>query len=146
MHKIQATNMIKEILPKEAYEILELQKNAVLIDVRSTMEYEYVGHPRNAIHVPLKEPPDWDIQQDFVKNTRLVLEQRLPENNTINEIPVLMLCRSGKRSGLGAELLIKDGFTNVYNVLEGFEGDKDDNGHRNSINGWRFHGLPWEQS
>jgi len=138
--------MIKEIYPTEAYEILEQQKDAVLIDVRSTMEYEYVGHPLMAIHVPIKEPPDWDTQPDFVKNARLAITQRLPENNAINEIPVLMLCRSGKRSELGAEMLIKDGFTKVYNVLEGFEGDKDGNGHRNTINGWRFHGLPWEQS
>jgi rhodanese-related sulfurtransferase len=138
--------MIKEIRPIEAYKILEQQKNAVLIDVRSTMEYEYVGHPLMAIHIPLKEPPDWDTQQDFVVNARLALEQHLPENSAINEIPVLMLCRSGKRSELGGEMLIKDGFTNVYNVLEGFEGDKDDNGHRNTINGWRYHGLPWEQS
>jgi len=43
-------------------------------------------------------------------------------------------------------MLIKNGFTSVYNVLEGFEGDKDENGHRNTINGWRFHRLPWEQT
>lgn len=138
--------MIKEIYPNEAYEILEQQEEAVLIDVRSTVEYEFVGHPLKALHVPIKEPPGWDTQLDFVKNTRLALIQRFPENNAINEISVLMLCRSGKRSGLGAEMLIKDGFTKVYNVLEGFEGDKDGNGHRNTINGWRFHGLPWEQS
>jgi len=143
---MQVTKMTKETRPKEAYEILEQQKDAVLIDVRSTMEYEYVGHPLNAIHVPIKEPPDWVTLQDFVKNVRLALEQQCPENKEIREIPLLMLCRRGKRSGLGAEMLSNDGFTNVYNVLEGFEGDRDDNGHRNTINGWRFHGLPWEQS
>lgn len=138
--------MIKEIRPKEAYEILEQQKDAVLMDVRSTMEYEFVGHPVNATHVVLKEPPDWETRADFVNNVRLALAQQQPENNAIIDIPLLMLCRSGKRSELGAELLIKEGFTNVYNVLEGFEGDKDDNGHRNTINGWRFYDLPWEQS
>ena len=60
--------------------------------------------------------------------------------------PILMLCRSGKRSQLGGELLSSAGFTEVYNIIEGFEGDKDEHGHRNCINGWRFHGLPWEQS
>ena len=138
--------MIKETRPKEAYEILEQQEDAVLIDVRSVMEYEFVGHPLNAIHIPIKEPPAWVIQQDFVKNVRLALEQRLPENKEIREIPLFMLCRSGNRSELGAAMLSKDGFTNVSNMLEGFEGDKDDRGHRNTINGWRFHGLPWEQS
>ena len=63
--------MIKEIRPKEAHEMLEQQKDAVLIDVRSTMEYEYVGHPLNAMHAPIKEPPDWVTQPDFVKNIRL---------------------------------------------------------------------------
>lgn len=138
--------MIKEIRPIEADEILRQQKDAVLIDVRSSMEYEYVGHPLNAVHVPIKEPPDWATQKDFVKNVRLALQQHTPENKDLSDIPILMLCRSGKRSELGGEMLCKEGYTNVYNVLEGFEGDKDDNGHRNSINGWRFHGLPWQQS
>ena len=57
-----------------------------------------------------------------------------------------MLCRSGARSATAGEMLVNNGYTNVYNVLEGFEGDKDENGHRSTINGWRFHGLPWEQS
>jgi len=138
--------MIKEIRPKEAYEILQQQKEAVLIDVRSSMEYEYVGHPLNAVHVPIKEPPDWATQQDFVKKVSSALEEQQPENRKILDVPMLTLCRSGARSALGAEMLINAGYTNVYNVLEGFEGDKDENGHRNTISGWRFHGLPWEQS
>jgi rhodanese-related sulfurtransferase len=138
--------MIKEISPKQAYEILGQQEDAVLIDVRSSMEYEYVGHPLNAVHVPIKEPPAWETEQDFVRNVRLALEAQLSENNEILGVPLLMLCRSGKRSEMGAEMLINEGFTNVYNVLDGFEGDKDENGHRNMINGWRFHGLPWQQS
>jgi rhodanese-related sulfurtransferase len=138
--------MTKEISPKQAYEILGQQEAAVLIDVRSSMEYEYVGHPLNAVHVAIKEPPVWDTEQDFVKNVRLALEAQLSENKEILNIPLLMLCRSGKRSEMAAEMLINEGFTNVYNVLDGFEGDKDENGHRNTINGWRFQGLPWQQS
>ncbi len=137
--------MIKEILPKEAYEILKQQKDAVLIDVRSSMEYEYVGHPLNAMHIPLKQPPTWETDQGFVKNVELALQQITGKNGSA-DIPMLMLCRSGARSALAAEMLISEGYTNVYNVLEGFEGDKDENGHRNTINGWRFHSLPWEQS
>lgn len=138
--------MIKEIRPKEAYAILNNQENAVLIDVRSLMEYEYVGHPLNVVHISIKEPPGWETESGFVENVRSVLAQRLPPDIEMKDVPLLMLCRSGKRSELGAELLIKEGYTNVYNVLEGFEGDKDENGHRNTINGWRFHNLPWEQS
>jgi len=138
--------MLKKINPQEAYKILEQENSAVLVDVRSTMEYSFVGHPLNAIHVPIKEPPSWDMQLGFVEKVRAVLAAHMPENNQLNDAPVLMLCRSGQRSALAGEMLIKDGFTNVYNVLEGFEGDKDENGHRNTINGWRFHDLPWEQS
>ena len=137
--------MITEVRPLEAYEILQ-QRNAVLIDVRSTMEYEYVGHPPDAIHIPIKEPPDWEMRADFVQLVRKSLEKQFPNKQSIDKIPVLLLCRSGKRSEMGAEMLIKDGFTNVYNVIEGFEGDKDENGHRNTINGWRYNNLPWEQS
>ncbi len=138
--------MIKEVNPKEAFEILEKQEDAVLIDVRSTMEYEYVGHPLNALHVPIKEPPDWPMEANFVNNVDSVLKAHFSDSKEKKGVPLLMLCRSGMRSGLAAETLIKEGFTNVYNVLEGFEGDKDENGHRNTINGWRFHGLPWQQS
>lgn len=138
--------MFKKTNPQEAYKVLQQENNAVLVDVRSTMEYSFVGHPINGIHVPIKEPPSWDLQPGFVETVRASLAAQMPDNNQLNDVPVLMLCRSGQRSELAAEMLIKGGFTNVYNVLEGFEGDKDDNGHRNTINGWRFHDLPWEQS
>jgi rhodanese-related sulfurtransferase len=134
---------MKEIRPKEAHEMLQNQKNAVLIDVRSTMEYEYVGHPINAIHVPIKEPPDWETNEDFVENVRSALKEQFSKTD---DAILLMLCRSGARSAIGAEMLINEGYTNVYNVLEGFEGDKDEKGHRNTVSGWRFHELPWEQS
>ncbi len=138
--------MIKEIYPKEAQEILEQQNQAVLIDVRSTMEFEYVGHPTNAVHVPIKEPPAWGIDEDFVNNVKSAIQQHSSENELALGMPLLMLCRSGARSALAAEMLIKEGYTNVYNILDGFEGDKDESSHRNTINGWRFHDLPWEQS
>jgi rhodanese-related sulfurtransferase len=62
-----------------------------------------------------------------------------------NCTPVILICRSGKRSNEAGEALIKDGFQNVYNVLEGFEGELDENHHRSTLGGWRFHDLPWEQ-
>jgi rhodanese-related sulfurtransferase len=132
--------MIKEINPVEAQKILLEQNDAVLIDVRSTMEYEFVGHPPMAMHIPIKEWPIWETDAGFVEKVKKAL------NNEKLDNPLLMLCRSGARSALAGEMLANEGYTNVYNVLEGFEGDKDENGHRNTINGWRFHGLPWEQS
>jgi len=138
--------MIKEVDPKQAYDILQKTDDALLIDVRSMMEYQYVGHPLDALHIPLKEPPEWETSSDFVKKLEIALQQQFPDKKALSDLPLLLLCRSGARSALAGEKLINSGYTNVYNVLEGFEGDKDKNGHRSTINGWRFHGLPWEQS
>lgn len=138
--------MIKEVVPKQAYDILQKTDDAALIDVRSTMEYQYVGHPVDALHMPLKEPPDWETHGDFVKKLEIVLQQQFPDKKPLSDLTLLMLCRSGARSATAGEILINSGYTNIYNVLEGFEGDKDENGHRSTISGWRFHGLPWEQS
>ena len=110
------------------------------------MEYQYVGHPLNAIHVPLKEPPDWETAPDFIEKLETMLQQQFSAKQNFSDLALLMLCRSGARSATAGEMLINNGYTNVYNVLEGFEGDKDENGHRSTVSGWRFHGLPWEQS
>lgn len=126
-----------------AYDFLQKNNQACLLDVRSTMEYQYVGHPLMAIHVPLQEPPDWQSIADFSHQ----VEQALAKSGyTIKTTPLLMICRSGKRSEEAAGLLLAAGCQQVYNVIEGFEGDKDDEGHRSCINGWCYHGLPWVQS
>ena len=137
--------MIKEITPPEAWERLQTDPEAVLLDVRSRIEFEFVGHPLNAVHVPWQEAPYWGVDPDFVNKVRHVLRQTreadLPES-----VPVLALCRSGARSLSAARALQAAGFVEAVNIAEGFEGDKDKNNHRNTINGWRFHGLPWEQT
>lgn len=137
---------MKEVTPKQAHDILQKDNGAVLIDVRSTMEFEYVGHPLNALHIPIKQPPDWQIEENFAESVNLALKQQFPAKTAVNDVPLLMLCRSGARSATAAEILINQGYTTVYNVIEGFEGDKDEKGQRSTINGWRFHKLPWEQS
>lgn len=138
--------MILEILPPDAWEKLQSDENVVLIDVRSTMEYQYVGHPIGAICVPWMEPPDWQEAPGFLQSVRQALRAIHPDVERVEDLPILSLCRSGQRSQAAGETLIADGFIEVYNVLEGFEGDRDGENHRNSINGWRLHGLPWEQS
>ena len=62
------------------------------------------------------------------------------------DITILTICRSGKRSMLAAQLLEAQGYKHTANIAEGFEGDLDENHHRGNVNGWRFHGLPWEQT
>ena len=137
---------VKEISPQAAWEILRAKPGAVLIDVRSTMEFDYVGHPLGAVNIPWKEAPGWHVNPDFAGMVREMLMSVQGINTEIESLPLLLICRSGKRSYEAAEELMRHGFRNVYNVVEGFEGDRDDDKHRNTINGWRFHNLPWEQS
>jgi len=137
--------MIKEINSTKAYSILQQSKNAILIDVRSSIEYDYVGHPINAIHIPVKEAPDCEIRDDFIGNVRSELKKKFPDIKNVSEIHILLLCRSGQRSGQAAQMLELEGYKNIINIMDGFEGDKDANNHRSVMNGWRFNNLPWEQ-
>ena len=138
------TNHVKGITPVEAQKILEENPSAVLIDVRSSMEFLFVGHAKGAVHVAWIDEPDWKIDPNFSSHVRQVMLGGLSCDDE-GCAPVILICRSGKRSNEAGEALVKDGFQKVYNVLEGFEGELDDNHHRSTLGGWRFHDLPWEQ-
>lgn len=131
------------INPIEASTILDQDPNARLIDVRSKVEFEYVGHPLNAIHIPWKEFPEWSENPNFVADVDAKLAD---DGNTNKDRVLLMLCRSGVRSLHAGQALLNSGYTRVHNVEGGFEGEPDAQKHRGNTNGWRFHGLPWEQS
>jgi len=109
---------------------------ALLVDVRSAEERKFVGHVPDSLHVP------WASGTSLTRNPRFVREL---EAKTGKDAVVLLLCRSGKRSVLAAEAAAKAGLTNVFNVLEGFEGEINAEGHRGTDDGWRFRGLPWVQ-
>ena len=132
--------MVAEVNPKQAWKILQQNPDAILLDVRSKVEFDYVGHPVGAVHVPLQEFPDWQTDPDF---SQKVIELLGTANR---DVTVLTICRSGKRSMLAAQLLEAQGYKDTVNIAEGFEGDPDENRHRGNVNGWRFHGLPWEQT
>lgn len=121
--------------PKLAWALVEAGQ-AVLVDVRTTEERKFVGHVPGSLHVA------WASGTAMTRNPRFVreLEAKTPKDAT-----VLLLCRSGKRSDLAAEAAAKAGFTRVFNVLEGFEGEIDGQRHRGSLGGWRSHDLPWVQ-
>jgi rhodanese-related sulfurtransferase len=136
---------VNGLTPQQAYDLMREDPRAVLIDVRSEMEFLFVGHPVDAIHIPWIDEPDWDVNPEFVKNVRQVMLGGLSHISEQKSAPVLLICRSGKRSLEAGEKLVEAGFTEVYNVLEGFEGELDDDHHRSSMGGWRFHGLPWAQ-
>ena len=133
---------ILRINPTAAKALLDQESHALLIDVRSKVEFDYVGHPLGATHVPWKEFPQWTENPNFAD----AVEAALAEGDNRNkDRPLVLICRSGARSLKAAERLREHGYTRLYNVEEGFEGDKDDQQHRGTINGWRFRGLPWAQ-
>lgn len=137
-------NTVKGISPKEAFALLQGNSRAVFIDVRSAMEFLFVGHPKDAINVAWIDEPDWVVNPKFAAHIRQVMLGGVSLHHK-GDAPVVLICRSGKRSAEAGELLVSEGFADVYNVLEGFEGDMDENHHRSSLGGWRYHGLPWEQ-
>jgi rhodanese-related sulfurtransferase len=136
---------VESITPKQAYELVHKDPRAVLVDVRSHMEFLFVGHPVGAINIPWIDEPDWKINPGFVREVRRLLLGGTISHGDVQSAPVVLICRSGKRSLEAGEVLIKDGFMSVYNVLEGFEGELDDHHHRSTKGGWRYHNLPWEQ-
>lgn len=122
------------LLPREAHALM--QAGARLVDVRTQAELYWVGR------VPGALPVEWNGYPGGQRNP-LFLEQ-LAELVERDET-VMFLCRSGGRSHDAAILATQAGFRECYNVLEGFEGDKDAQYHRNSVGGWRVAGLPWIQ-
>ena len=127
---------MEHLTPKEAYEFLKKNPEAVFIDCRSEMEFLFVGHPKDAILIPWNDGPNWEINPDFLAHVK--------KATSVNR-PVVLICRSGNRSRDAGEFLEKNGLTRVSNVLHGFEGELDEDHRRSSKAGWRFDGLPWEQ-
>ena len=121
--------------PVEAWRLVKAGL-AVLVDVRTAEERKFVGHVPDSQHVP------WATGTALTRNPRFAreLEARVGLHQ-----PTLLICRSGKRSALALEVAVKAGFSQIANVLEGFEGDLDDHGQRGHFNGWRYHRLPWLQ-
>jgi rhodanese-related sulfurtransferase len=136
---------VKTISPQEAWEIMQKEPRTVMIDVRSDMEFLFVGHPVGAIHIPWIDYPDWKLNPDFVTEVRKLVLGGVCHEKPNSGVPILLVCRSGKRSLEAGNLLVQEGFCDVYNVAEGFEGELDEKHHRSTRGGWRFHGLPWEQ-
>lgn len=130
--------MIEQLSPDKAWELLQKNGKAVLIDVRTKIEYDFVGHPSGAIHIPWKEAPDWGLNLQFVEEVK----KTVPDTDA----PVLLLCRSGQRSLAAAKALEESGYRHLVNIVDGFEGSLDENKHRGTLGGWRFHKLPWEQT
>jgi len=136
---------VQSLSPPDAWKLVQADQRVVLIDVRSSMEFLFVGHPRGSVHVPWIDAPEWIVNPNFVTEVRKVMLGGVGMGIHSSDAPVVLICRSGKRSLEAGKLLIEKDFTEVYNIVEGFEGELDDSHHRSALGGWRFHGLPWEQ-
>ena len=125
------------LLPREAFELWKQAPGAVLIDVRTKAEWDYVGRVPDALEIEWNHYPSGRNAQFAA-----TLQSAAPGKTA----PLLFLCRSGVRSAAAADLATQLGYTGAINILQGFEGDVDASGHRNTVGGWRAAGLPWKQT
>lgn len=130
---------MKHLTPLETWDYLQAHRDALFVDVRMEIEYLYVGHPPGVVHVPWYEYPQMQVDAPA-----FVAQVRREAGGDIAR-PVVLLCRSGKRTLEAGRALEAAGFTEVVNVVHGFEGELDEHFHRGRLNGWRHDGLPWEQ-
>jgi rhodanese-related sulfurtransferase len=126
------------LLPIEASQVLQALPEARLVDVRTRAEWDWVGRIPGSLMLEWNSWPSGERNASFLSE----LQTRVPKS----QAPVLFICRSGARSHSAAAAAAAAGYAASYNVLEGFEGDKDAQGHRNTVGGWRAAGLPWIQS
>lgn len=132
-----------DITPQEAWKLLSENPDAVLVDCRTEAEWKFVGAPdltsldRDVVYI------EWN-RTDGTRNADFV-EDLKTAGVTPGERPVVFLCRSGNRSIGAAEAATEAGIAPSYNVLDGFEGNLDDQKHRGGT-GWKAVGLPWRQS
>lgn len=125
-----------EVSPQGAWDLFS-RGEAVLLDVRTIEERAYVERVPGSLHVAWATGTAMNRNPHFARQ----VAQAVPDKSAV----LLLLCRSGHRSASAAEVLARAGYGRVYNVATGFEGNLDANGQRGAADGWRFHGLPWEQ-
>jgi rhodanese-related sulfurtransferase len=133
-----------DLSPTEAWELLTANPDAVLVDVRTRAEWAYVGVPDLAPLGRRAVLDEWVTYPDGARNPTFIEELRGAGLEPGDGRTIVFLCRSGQRSAAAARAATMAGLGPAYNVLEGFEGDLDADGHRGST-GWRAVGLPWFQ-
>lgn len=135
--------MVENIAPRKVWEVLQSDPKAQLVDVRTDVEWNFVGlvdlaaAGKQPVLIPWQVYPQMAVNSEFVAQAQkagLALEQH-----------IFFLCRTGGRSLAAAKAMEAAGFTHVYNVVDGFEGPPDGEGHRGTMAGWKADGLPWRQ-
>jgi rhodanese-related sulfurtransferase len=136
------TGYAGDVGPADAYAELNADPLAVLVDVRTSVEWSYVGLPdltqigKSPIFLEWQHFPDGTLNGSFVEQLR--------EVGVSEGVPIYFLCRSGVRSAAAAKAATAAGLGPAYNVSDGFEGQLGQDGHR-TVSGWKVAGLPWRQ-
>lgn len=136
-----------DIAPVQAWEVLQSERDAVLVDVRTSAEWNFVGLPdlsplgKQPVTIEWQSLPKMTRNADFDTAIQTVLAQAKAGPGSA----VIFICRSGARSRDAAISLARQGFRRCYNLAGGFEGDLDAEHHRGGRNGWKHDGLPWKQ-
>ncbi|MCB8874816.1 rhodanese-like domain-containing protein [Acidisoma silvae] len=135
--------MIEDIEPGKVWDALVADPKAQVCDVRTDAEWNFVGIPD--LHSLGREPVliPWQVYPTMQRNGGFL--DHLREAGLTPETPIYFLCRSGARSLAAAQAAAAAGFTQVYNIADGFEGPLDPEGHRGKVGGWKAQGLPWQQ-
>lgn len=130
-----------DVTPSEALDAVRTNERAVIVDVRTLAEWNFVGLPdfgRPVVTIEWNLFPSGKSNPDFLAQLR--------EAEVEDDQPVYFLCRSGARSAAAATAATAAGYSDAFNIAGGFEGDPDADGRRGSVNGWKAEGLPWRQS
>ena len=125
--------------PEDAYALLQENTEVVLVDVRTNAERDWVG--RVLINETQHHAVQWSLYPGGTPNPEFIhqLSTAIPNKDTV----IVFLCRSGVRSRHAAKLASENGYTACFDILQGFEGDKDHHGHRKTVGGWCSADLPW---
>jgi rhodanese-related sulfurtransferase len=126
------------VTPQEAYALVQGDARVKLIDVRTNAERDWVG--KVVLPAGQHGAVQWSTYPGGVPNADFMAQlAQLAQPDDV----LLFLCRSGVRSRHAAALATEHGYANCYDILEGFEGDKDADGHRKQVGGWCKAALPW---
>ncbi|MEJ2694591.1 MAG: rhodanese-like domain-containing protein [Candidatus Thiodiazotropha sp.] len=140
---------------KNAYKLKSENPDVLLVDVRTRAEVAFLGMPQiSDANIPYMVPGDWETWNEKKKTFKLApnsgfllsMEELVKSKGAAKDTKIIVLCRSGSRSAKAANLLAKNGYTNVYSVVDGFEGDTAKSGDlkgQRVVNGWKNSGLPW---
>ena len=135
--------MVENVAPRKVWEMLQTDATAQLVDVRTDVEWNFVGLTdlaaagKQPVLIPWQVYPQMAVNPDFVAQAQ--------QAGLASEQHIFFLCRTGVRSLAAAKAMQAAGFAHVYNIADGFEGPPDGDGHRGQVAGWKASGLPWRQ-